>query len=80
MELSCSVEQVEPENHEIVSIFFADVVNYTVMCSTLRAEKASKLYLYWNKQRLKTINNQSVSNEISSSILEVGSCLSVCEV
>jgi hypothetical protein len=40
--------QVEPENHEMVSIFFADIVNYTVMCSTLRADKASDLYENWD--------------------------------
>ena len=34
--------QVEPENHEMVSVFFADVVGYTDMCSTLPPDKVGK--------------------------------------
>ncbi len=33
--------QVESENHEMVSVFFADVVGYTDMCSTLPPDKVS---------------------------------------
>ena len=31
--------KVEPENHELVTVFFADIVSYTDMCSKLPAYK-----------------------------------------
>jgi hypothetical protein len=34
--------QVEPEQLDMVSVFFSDVVGYTTMCSTLPANKVRR--------------------------------------